>query len=244
LRDIRYVGGDVWALWTAPLHATAGQAASFAGFAGTIAATAALDEPVYRWIVAHQNTAIIKLLHPLRESARYPVYMLGTGAYMIPISTGLYVAGVMSKSRGLRQAGMGCLAADLTTAGVRQTIFLFVQRERPVLSPDDAFRFRVPGTQDARYQSFFSGHIGNSMGCATFLSHRFNLHAAEPALYTFVLAIGAGRIIDGQHWLSDSMMGALFGSVAGRTLAARFAHRDDKHPAAAAPATIALSWTF
>jgi membrane-associated phospholipid phosphatase len=243
-KDIRYIGGDIWGVWTAPAHATAVQATSFAAFAGTISAAAAMDKPVYHWIVAHQNTAIIKLLHPLRESASYPAYMVGTGAYVIPISSGLYLAGVMSKSRGLREAGMGCLAADLTTAGVRQIIFLLVQRDRPVLSPDDPFRFRFPGTQDVRHQSFFSGHIANSMGCATFLSHRFDLHAGEPVLYTFVLAIGAGRMVDGQHWFSDTVMGALFGSMVGRTLAARFAHRDEKHVPLAAPLAIKLSWTF
>jgi membrane-associated phospholipid phosphatase len=243
-KDIRYLGGDIWAVWTAPAHATSRELAGFAAFAGTIAVTAALDKPVYRWIVGHQNTAIIKVLHPLRESARYPAYMLGTGAYVIPISTGLYLAGVASKSRGLREAGMGCLAADLTTAGVRQAIFLLVQRDRPVLSPDDPFRFRFPGTQDVHHQSFFSGHIANSMGCATFLSHRFDLHAAEPVLYTFVLAIGAGRMVDGQHWFSDTMMGALFGSVVGRTLAARFTHRDEKRTPPMAPLVFKLSWTF
>jgi membrane-associated phospholipid phosphatase len=243
-KDIRYVGGDVWGLWTAPFRVTADEAAGFAAFAGTIAVSAALDQPVYQWIVHHQDVAIIKLLHPLRESARYPAYMLGTGAYVIPISTGMYLAGVMSKSRGLREAGMGCLAADLTTAGVRQTIFLFVRRDRPVLSPEDPFRFQFPGTQDVRHQSFFSGHIANSMGCATFLSHRFDLHAGRPVLYAFVLAIGAGRMVDGQHWFSDTMMGALFGSVVGRALAARFAHRDEKAAAMTPPLAIKVSWTF
>jgi membrane-associated phospholipid phosphatase len=241
-RDIRHVGGDIWGVWTAPLRATARQTGDFAAFAGAIGGSALLDEPVYHWIVNHPDAEVIKLLHPLRESARYPAYMIGTGAYVIPISTAMYLAGVMSKSRGLRDAGMGCLASDLTIAGVRQTIFLLVQRDRPVLSPDNPFRFRFPGTQNVRYQSFFSGHIANSMGCTTFLSHRFGLHVAEPLLYTFVMAIGAGRMVDGQHWLSDTVMGGLFGNVVGRTISARFAHRDK----AAAPQPLALrfTWTF
>lgn len=240
--DVRKVGGDIWGFWTSPVHATGKEWGDFAAFTGVVGASAVLDEPLYHWITAHPNAAIIQLLRPLRETAPIKAYMIGTGAYVIPISTAMYLAGVMSKSRGLREAGMGCLASDLTIAGVRQTIFLFVQRDRPVLSPDDAFRFRFPGTQDVRYQSFFSGHIANSMACTKFLSDRFQLGALEPALFTFVIAIGAGRVVDGQHWLSDTVMGGLFGYVVGHTIAGRFAARDRAAPAPAL--ALRFAWKF
>jgi membrane-associated phospholipid phosphatase len=241
-RDIRRVGGDIWGVWTSPVHAKARDAEGFAAFAGIVGASAALDEPLYRWVLDHPNAWPLRVLHPLRETAHYKAYMIGTGAYVIPISTAMYLAGVMSKSRGLRDAGMGCLAADLTIAGVRQTIFLFVQRDRPVISPDDAFRFRFPGTQELRYQSFFSGHIANSMGCSSFLSHRFALHAGEPLLYGFVTALGAGRVVDGQHWLSDTVIGGLFGYVVGRTISGRFAARE--RTSALQPMAVRFSWRF
>lgn len=240
--DIRHLGGDIWGVWTSPVHANARDWGGFAAFSGAVGAAAALDEPVYHWILDHPNAGIIQLLAPLRETARYPAYMIGTGAYVIPISTAMYLLGVASKSQGLRQAGMGCLAGDLTIAGVRQTIFLLLQRDRPVLSPDDAFRFRVPGTQNVRYQSFFSGHIANSMACAKFLSDRFALGAVEPALFTFVIAIGAGRMVDGQHWFSDTMTGGLFGYVVGHTIAGRFAARDRK--TLPPPLAVRFSWAF
>src|SRR5689334_2513751 len=103
-KDLRYIGGDIWSIWTAPVHAQARDLGGFAAFSGAIGASAALDEPVYHWIQRHQESGIIKILHPLRESARYPAYMIGTGAYVIPISSAMYLLGVASKSRHLREA--------------------------------------------------------------------------------------------------------------------------------------------
>jgi len=243
-QDIRHTGGDIWALWTSPVRANASELGGFAIFASGVGAAAVLDEPLYHWILDHPSAWPVRVLHPMRESAHYPLYKLGTGAYVIPLSTAAYLAGVMSKSRALRDAGMGCLAGDLTIAGVRQTIFLFLTRERPVGSPDDAFVFGFPGTQDPRHQSFFSGHVANSMACASFVSHRFDLNVAEPLFYTFVMAIGAGRVVDGQHWLSDTVMGGMFGYLVGRTISGRFAARDRSAVGRGTPLPIRFSWSF
>jgi membrane-associated phospholipid phosphatase len=205
---------------------------------------AAHDEPLYHWILAHPQAWPVRVLSPLRESAPIKLYKLGTGAYLIPLSTATYLIGVASKSRALRDTGMGCLAGDLTIAGVRQTIFLFLTRERPVNSPDDPFRFGFPGRQDPTHQSFFSGHVANSMACASFTAHRFSLNALEPVFYTFVTAIGAGRIVDGQHWLSDTMMGGMFGWVVGRTISGRFAARDRAATPNISTLPIRVSFTF
>jgi membrane-associated phospholipid phosphatase len=201
-----------------------------------------LDEPVQRWITTHPNAWPVAILAPLRESARYPAYELGSGQFLLPISAALYIAGSVSKSQGLRDAGLGCATAHLTAAGVRGLVFLLVQRDRPRLSPDDAFNIRLRGTRDWNKHSFFSGHIANSMGCASFLVHRFDMHVAEPVLYGYVSAIGLGRVIDGRHWLSDTVVGALFGYVVGRTISARMLARErEAAQGPAAPLTFSFS---
>jgi membrane-associated phospholipid phosphatase len=126
---------------------------------------------------------------------------------------------------------------------VRAVVFLFVQRDRPRLSPDDPFNIRFGGTRDWNKHSFVSGHIANSMGCASFLAHRFDLHLAEPLLYGYVTAIGAGRVVDGRHWLSDTVVGALFGYVVGRTISGRMLARE--RAAAQSPgAPLTFSFSF
>ena len=241
-KALQRLGGDAWSVWTAPAHARARDAEGVAAVMAATGVAAALDQPVQHWIATHPRAWPVAILGPLRESAHYPAYELGSGQFLLPISAALYLAGSASKSEGLRDAGLGCATAHLTAAGVRGLVFLFVQRDRPRLSPDDPFNIRLRGTRDWNKHSFFSGHIANSMGCASFLAHRFDLHLAEPVIYGYVSAIGAGRVVDGRHWLSDTVVGALFGYVVGRTISARMLARErGAAQGAAAPLTFSFS---
>jgi PAP2 superfamily len=242
-RAIQRLGGDAWSVWTSPAHAHASDAVGAGAVIAATGVAAVLDEPVQHWISTHPNAWPVAMLGPLRESAHYPAYELGSGQFLLPISAALYLAGSVSKSQGLRDAGLGCATAHLTAAGVRGLVFLFVQRDRPRLSPDDPFNIRLRGTRDWNKHSFFSGHIANSMGCASFLAHRFDLHLAEPIIYGYVIAIGAGRVLDGRHWLSDTVVGALFGYVVGRTISTRMMARERAAaPEPAAPLTFSFSF--
>lgn len=242
-RALQRLGGDAWSVWTAPIHARAKDAEGVGAVMAATGVGAALDEPLQHWISTHPNAWPVAILGPLRESAHYPAYELGSGQFLLPISAALYLAGSFSKSQGLRDAGLGCATAHLTAAGVRGLVFLFVQRDRPRLSPDDPFNIRLRGTRDWNKHSFFSGHIANSMGCASFLAHRFDLHLAEPVIYGYVSAIGAGRVLDGRHWLSDTVVGALFGYVVGRTISARMLARE-RAAAQGAAAPLTFSFSF
>ena len=226
-RQLERLVGDVWSNWTSPTHTTGQDAEGVVAVVGLTGAAATVDEPLQSWIKNNPNAFPVAILHPLREGARYPAYELGSGQFLLPISAALYIAGTVSKSQGLRDAGLGCATAHLTAAGVRGLVFLLLQRERPRTSPDDPFQIRLGGTRDWNKHSFFSGHIANSMGCASFLAHRFDLGVAEPLIYGYVIAIGAGRVVDGRHWLSDTVFGALFGYAVGRAISTRMLSREE-----------------
>jgi hypothetical protein len=244
-KDFRRLAGDLWSIWTSPFHATARDMEGVAA-AGALAGAAALaDEPLRRWMANHPDAWPLRVLHPLREAGRYPIYELGSGQYLLPLSAVLYLAGSAGRSRGLRDAGLGCATAHLTSAGAREVVYLLIARDRPRLSPEDPFRFQVPGSHDWNAHSFFSGHIANSTGCASFFAHRFHLRAAEPVLYTLVMAIGAGRVVDGRHWLSDTVVGGLFGYATGRAINARMQERERRSiPPPAAPLAMRFSISF
>jgi hypothetical protein len=247
-RDLQRLTGDIWSIWTSPAHANARDIAGAGAALALAVGSAAADEPLHKWMGAHEDSWPMRLLHPMREEFRYPLYEMGSGQYLLSLSGALYVTGMAGHSRDLRDAGLGCATAHLTSAGARDLAYL-VERERPRESPDDPFRFRVPGDSGWSYRqwnwhSFFSGHIANSMGCASFLAHRFRLHAAEPLVYTFVSAIGLGRVADGRHWFSDTVVGALFGYATGRTVSARMLKRE-RPPVLLSPPpplTISFSW--
>jgi membrane-associated phospholipid phosphatase len=249
-RDVQHLVGDIWSIWSSPAHTNARDAEGALAVLALGVVSAAADEPLHRWMSAHEDSWPMRLLHPMREGFKYPLYEMGSGQYILPMSTLLYVAGTAGRSRTLRDAGLGCAAAHLTSAGARDVAYL-LERERPRESPDDPFRFRLPGDSGWSYRewnwhSFFSGHIANSMGCASFLAHHFHLRAAEPVAYAFVTAIGLGRVADGRHWLSDTVVGASFGYVVGRTVSGRMFARERTAPSRLPPPplTVSFSWTI
>ena len=233
-------------MWTSPAHATAEDWAGVAAVSAFTGIAAAGDEPLAQWITDHPDAWPVRTLkHSLSEEAKYPAYELGSGQYLLPISGALYLAGSIGHSQSLRDAGLGCATAHLTSAGAREIVYLLVARNRPRLSPDDPFVIRSPGTHDWNRHSFFSGHIANSLGCASFLSHRFDLHAATPLLYAIPIAIGAGRIMDGRHWLSDTVVGAMFGYATGKAVAARMLERESRAKTpSSAPLAVSFSIPF
>ena len=242
--DLRRFLGDAWAVWTAPAHARARDLAGVAAAAGVTAAASTVDVRTYAWLRSHPDAWPLRLLGPIRESAHYPVYELGSGQYLFPLSAALWLSGMASHSRQLREAGLGCAAAHVASAGTRGIVYALVARDRPRESPDDAFRFDVPGGRDWDRQSFFSGHIGNSMGCASFFAHSYSLGLVEPAMYALVLAIGAGRMADGRHWASDTVIGSIFGFAVGKELSDRFRSRAGNVRQSPAPVMLRLSFSF
>lgn len=245
-QDLRHMAGDIWSVWTSPVHGTQDDWAGVAAAAALTGAAATADRSVAQWITDHPDAWPVRTLkHTLSEEARYPAYEFGSGQYLLPLSAALYLAGAIGHSLALRDAGLGCATAHLTSAGAREVVYLLVARDRPRLSPDDPFVIRSPGVHDWNEHSFFSGHIANSLGCASFLSHRFDLHGATPVLYGFTIAIGAGRIMDGRHWLSDTVVGALFGYATGKAVAARMLERENRSSAPqTTPVTVSLSVPF
>jgi hypothetical protein len=242
--DLRRFLGDVWSVWSAPAHARARDLEGLGAVATLTAASVPGDERMYRWMQNNPKAWPMRLLHPIRESAHFPLYELGSGQYLLPLSALLYISGLAGHSRGLREAGLGCATAHIASAGTRDVVYALVARDRPRESPEDAFRLRFPGTRNWNKHSFFSGHIGNAMGCASFFGHTYSLGVVEPTMYGFVLAIGAGRMADGRHWASDTVIGALFGFAVGKQVSARIRSRAASAVGPQPPLTIRWSIDF
>jgi membrane-associated phospholipid phosphatase len=145
---------------------------------------------------------------------------LGSGQYILPLAGVLYVSGRLSHDVALRDAGLGCAEGHLSSAGIRELIYFSVSRQRP-RDTEDPHHISLPGRKDWSWHSFLSGHIANSMSCASFLGHRYSLGPLEAIPYAYATAIGVGRMADGRHWASDTMTGALVGFAIGKAIADR-----------------------
>lgn len=218
--DLKHFGGDVWSVWTAPAHINRSGVEVAAGVAGVAVLTSFADSSIWAWMSSHPNTLAMRVFAPIREGWRFPLYELGSGQYILPLSGALYIAGRVSHDVALRDAGLGCAEGHLSSAGIRELIYFSVSRQRP-RDTEDPHHISLPGRKDWSWHSFLSGHIANSMSCASFIGHRFSLGPLEAIPYAYSAAIGVGRMADGRHWASDTMTGALVGFAIGKAIADR-----------------------
>jgi hypothetical protein len=246
-RDVNDFRGDYWSVVTSPVHADRGTIAPLTAVAGVVVASSFADSAVYAWMVSHPDAPLMRALVPMRENWKLPIYELGSGQYLLPLSGIAYVAGRLSHSKGLRDAGIGCMAGHLSSATLRYVTYFSVSRVRPHDSPT-AKQISFPGTRDWMHHSFVGGHMANSMACASFLGHRYSLGVVEPITYAYVSAIGLGRMADGWHWFSDTMAGAGMGFAIGKLIAERQERRAEDlaavAPASGRPIRIGVTFTF
>jgi membrane-associated phospholipid phosphatase len=219
-RDIGDLRGDVWAVWSSPAHARLRDAIPVAGLLGAVTLTSYADSSIFVWMTTHPNTLAMRVISPIRDGWKFPINGGGNGQFLLPLSTTLYIAGRLSHDVQLRDAGLGCAASHLTSAALRDVIYLTVYRTRPH-DTSSARQISVPGGRVWSRHSFLSGHIANSMACVSYFSHRFSLGAAEPLMYAYPIMIGLGRMADGWHWTSDTMAGAAMGFAIGKAISDR-----------------------
>ncbi|MBC7789604.1 MAG: hypothetical protein H7Z74_06640, partial [Anaerolineae bacterium] len=132
--DLRSGLGDIWYIWSSPVHADSRDWLGAAMAAGAVVATAPLDNDVDSWIVKHPNSAILRALEPVRErESGIKLYDLGSAKLIHPIVGVMYAAGFAADSRKLRDAAMGCMAAQQANGLIRQAIYKTVTRPRPFL---------------------------------------------------------------------------------------------------------------
>jgi membrane-associated phospholipid phosphatase len=222
-----------------------------------------IDDDVDRWMVDHQQTALLEAAKPFRTSNE-EFSRLPTDARLLPISGALLLAGMITDRRPLREAGYGCASAWLVSNSLRAVTYAGVSRPRPLVAAGDQYEFDVPGGE-WNFHSFFSGHTMNAFACVTFVNQRFSLGVAEPLLYGLAAAISVARMADRLHWFSDSYLGTVGGIVLGRTLAHRYERREARRERrseergsgstrrdswmervrlSATPRGVALSWAF
>ncbi|BDQ04290.1 phosphatase PAP2 family protein [Ignavibacterium sp.] len=128
----------------------------------------------------------------------------------------LYFGGRITKNKDLTVTGR-MLIEGLFYAGVTTTLIKFVSgRSRPYKN-DGHLDFRFFQTTND-YTSFPSGHSTVAFTTSTILSDRIDNTYATIALYSFALSTVWQRMYSDNHWLSDTIMGALIGYFIGKAV--------------------------
>ena len=229
IEDVANAARDFGAIWVAPFRGTSKDYLIAGGVLAAGAAVSPFDDNVDRWMVANEDRGFLDALSPIRRGGDF--YSLNKAA---PYVGGLYIVGLATKHRGIRDGIFGCAAAYTANTTMRhQVIYRVIGRNRPDTlrdhpegyvpvgaAPGDQYVFRIPA-QGYGDHSFPGGHVATMTTCAAFLSHRFELGLAEPALGVLVAAMGIGRMADRGHWLSDQVVGVAFGYAVGKEVARR-----------------------
>lgn len=229
--DFRNFGGDVWAVWTSPVHARGRDwliAGSTVALSGLISIW---DDDVDRWMVERRDASQWSALEEVREGG-----IAFSGKTITPIALGALAIGLITRNQAIQDGIFGCVASYVSGSVVRnQVAYRLIARRRPapekgVPEPpaadgDDQYDIDLPGQSDWGQHSLPAGHAANVIACASFLNHRFSMSVIEPALYVVSTGVGMGRLVDRRHWTSDTVLGMVFGYAIGKEVAKRSSAR-------------------
>lgn len=141
----------------------------------------------------------------------------------------------------LSDAGVAALEAGGLALVATEALKYGLGRSRP--SAGEGSREFHPGATEDRRHSFPSRHSAVMWAAVTPYAEEFDL----PALYALAAVTSAARVGSREHWLSDSVGGALLGYGLGHLAwqARRDSRRSRNVPAVAVgPRTVTLSWTL
>jgi membrane-associated phospholipid phosphatase len=247
--DFKNAGKDILSVWGSPFDASARDWGLVALALGAFGASMLADQEVSDWAIRNENSAGFRALSPLRRGGE-----LFSGKYVVPPVAALYVVGIATKNQGMRDFVMGCMSSWMAQGAVRRVAAYSFGRARPDTMPNDPQHWELgAGKDNWMMRSFPAGHFANAMGCATFANKRFNLGVAEPVLYAVAIGVGAGRLADEAHWLSDSVIGGILGYAVGSEVARRSLARKAERAATGAALNVSpsangmalsLNWTF
>ncbi|MBI3262625.1 MAG: phosphatase PAP2 family protein, partial [Acidobacteria bacterium] len=145
------------------------------------------------------------------EAALDPGRVVGGMAAQLGGAVATYAVGRLTNRPSVTHIGSDLIRAGTLAQAMTQGIKLTARRTRP----------------DGTSLSFPSGHTASAFATATVLERHYGWKAGVPA-YALAAYIGASRLSENRHFLSDVIFGATVGIVAARTVtighgASRFA---------------------
>jgi len=147
-----------------------------------------------------------------------PGQVLGSLATLMGTSVAVYATGRIRDQPRVSHVGMDLIRSLAIAEGLTQTLKYTTRRERP---------------DGSGATSFPSGHAADTFAFATAMERHLGWRFAVPA-YVLASYVAISRLPANRHWLSDTVVGAAVGIIAGRTVTTP---DRDKYPIAIVPLT-------
>lgn len=213
----------------------------------TAADFAAFPRRTSTWVILGIGAGSALLMHPVDDSANaHIVGSRNVGRFFAPgkwigsawtqggASVGLYLVGRYvlppaegeSKTNKVSHLGYDLLRAQLVSQALVQGIKHSVRRDRPT----------------GECCSFPSGHAASAFAAASVLERHLGYRAAWPTLLVAAY-VGASRLHDNRHFVSDVMFGSAVGMATGWTIVGRHGRSDYAFMPVPVPGGILLAFT-
>ncbi|HXV64943.1 MAG TPA: phosphatase PAP2 family protein [Vicinamibacteria bacterium] len=133
--------------------------------------------------------------------------ILGGALVQVGGAAAIWGVGKLASSPGAETLGRELVRAQIVTQSLTFGLKVAVSRERP---------------DGSNQRSFPSGHASGTFATATVLHRRYGWKVGVPA-YAVAGYVGASRLNEGAHYLSDVVFGATVGILVGRSLSLEIA---------------------
>jgi uncharacterized membrane protein len=128
----------------------------------------------------------------------------------------MYLSGYISNDEKLKQTAILGGESAIISGGIVWTFKILLGRNRPYKNKG-AFAFSGP-TLSSSNHSLPSGHVSTAFSIAACIADNSKNAMIDVLAYGVASAVGLARIHNDRHWSSDVFVGALIGTLVGKTL--------------------------
>lgn len=231
-----HLAGDAGGVLASPFSWKPVEFLGCAAVLGAVGLVYAHDADIQDWAQERRTPGSNSLMSVMENG--------GDAAYLTALMAGIYLAGEVAPSRGLRKTAVLGLESLAVSGAVVLTLKCLLGRARPELGlPANHFR---PFTLKAGYLSLPSGHAASAFAVATSIACRTDGFVADALLYGLAGIVAVSRVHDNKHWASDVLLGAVLGHVVALKIADlnREAESGVRIAAAVTPVSFGLSIRF
>ena len=122
----------------------------------------------------------------------------------------LYISGLLFRHRELRRTALYTIEAVFVASSITSTLKYIFGRSRPWVT-DDQLSFKILKGQSTQYRSFPSGHTTSAFSICTVMAKSIDNNWWKTLWYGTAVMVGAARIYNNHHWLSDTVLGGFIG---------------------------------
>ncbi len=191
-------------LLTRPAFWDGEQWVTFGVEAGITGALFPLDNTVRDLVRDNRTASLDDGLNTVRS-------ITGGGTYFFAASAAVFGSGLVVQNEKLADSGFLAFESVAYAGGLEEGIKFVAGRERPN-SARNQYQFQGPGGHSFN-SSFVSGESTVAFAFASSVSEVWQNPWVTWPLYMFASAVGAQRITDNKHWLSDVVGGAFLGNA-------------------------------